>query len=304
MKYNISINQKAVVDAGLIGKLDFVDLCLFDFIYGFFNSAKADKSTMTEDGVVYYNIQLGLIKQQMPLLDIGTKRTFINRMNKLIDAELIERYPHNQIRGLSYFKRGVKFSIMEFSEPVKQNNNGMKTDSQGCETDCVDPTKIDSHNNSNNIDNNNKKDNDKSLSQKEDEECTPLPQAKSTIDFEAIKQCWAETNPNLAQPRIINDKRKTAIKTLLSSCKATIEDVEKVFKIIAVSDHCNGRSKGSNGWLATFDWVIGNTNNCFTRLLEGGYLIYSAYEQDAYNKIMAGDVKTSETETRRNSEYQ
>ena len=161
MKYNITINQKAVIDNRLLGELDIIDLAIFDFVYHFFNSDFEGKVTFTKNGVEYTEIRPALLEREMPLLKIGTKRTFINRMNNLINAGLIERYENNSNENRSGYKKGVNFSIFEFDKPTKKN-------SQGYENDFTPPMKTDSHNNNNNnITDNNKEERDKSLSKKE-----------------------------------------------------------------------------------------------------------------------------------------
>lgn len=164
MKYNITINQKTVIDNGLMSKLDIIDLAIFDFVYHFFNSDFEDKVTFTKNGVEYTEIRPSLLEREMPLLKIGTKRTFINRMNNLINVGLIERYENNSKENRSGYKKGVNFSIFEFDKPAKRN-------SQGYENDFTPPMKTDSHNNNindNSISNNNKEEIDKSISKKDD----------------------------------------------------------------------------------------------------------------------------------------
>ena len=128
MKYNITINQKAVIDNGLMSKLDIIDLAIFDFVYHFFNSDFEDKVTFTKNGVEYTEIRPSLLEREMPLLKIGTKRTFINRMNNLINAGLIERYENNSNENRSGYKKGVNFSIFEFDKPAKRNSQGYEND--------------------------------------------------------------------------------------------------------------------------------------------------------------------------------
>lgn len=119
----------------------------------------------------------------------------------------------------------------------------------------------------------NKEDKDKSLSKKED-----------GVDFEMIKSKWEETNPNLASVRMINDKRKKAIRALLKNNNADVEDLINAFKIISISSFC----QGSKGWKASFDWLINNTKNCFIRTLEGDYC-QGAYEMSKWDSILKGN---------------
>ena len=146
MKDKISINQKAVAEHGLLGKLDLIDLALFDFIYHFFNCNFDKKITFIQDGVEYTEIRYSMIQKQMPLLNIGTKRTLINRINKLIAAGLIDRYENNGTENRCGYKRGKNFGMFEFSIPAKDYDYPVKTDSHPCENDFTPPVKMISHN--------------------------------------------------------------------------------------------------------------------------------------------------------------
>lgn len=279
MKYNITINQKAVIDNGLMSKLDIIDLAIFDFVYHFFNSDFEDKVTFTKNGVEYTEIRPSLLEREMPLLKIGTKRTFINRMNNLINAGLIERYENNSNENRSGYKKGVKFSIFEFDKPAKRN-------SQGYEIIFVPPMKTDSHNNNindNSISNNNKEERDKSLSKKED------------IDFCFIFSAWNEVANDvdeISSIRELTDKRKKQIRTLFKSCNSTCEEFVRFIKTIPYADDWV-IGKGDRKWSIDFDWLIQNTSNWYVAGLEGNMHKKNRY---AFDKIMKGDSLSLHTE--------
>ena len=102
---------------------------------------------------------------------------------------------------------------------------------------------------------------------------------KERIDYDAIVKCWNETNPTLSSVRMLNDKRKKQIRTLLASNNATVDDLMKAIKIISMSSFCQG--KNDRNWRASFDWLIKDTKSCFSRLFEGVY----AFTQDEKNKL-------------------
>ena len=102
---------------------------------------------------------------------------------------------------------------------------------------------------------------------------------KERIDYDAIVKCWNETNPTLSSVRMLNDKRKKQIRTLLASNNATVDDLMKAIKIISMSSFCQG--KNDRNWRASFDWLIKDTKSCFSRLFEGAY----AFTQDEKNKL-------------------
>lgn len=116
-----------------MGYLDLIDLALFDFIYHFFNCNFDKKITFIQDGVEYTEIRYSMIQKQMPLLNIGTKRTLINRINKLIVAGLIDRYENNGTENRCGYKRGKNFGMFEFSIPAKEDDHPVKIDSHNKE---------------------------------------------------------------------------------------------------------------------------------------------------------------------------
>ena len=126
---------------------------------------------------------------------------------------------------------------------------------------------------------------DKELTKEEDKSS----KKDDNIDYSLLKSKWEEINPNLSSIRLINDKRKRAIKTLLKNNNASTDDLIKAFKIISISSFC----QGSKGWKATFDWLINDTKSCFNRLLEGDYC-QGNDEMNKYSDIMKG-IELSDT---------
>jgi hypothetical protein len=106
------------------------------------------------------------------------------------------------------------------------------------------------------------------------------------IDYDYILKQWNNICPTFTQPRMLNDKRKRQINTLLKNNNANIEDLIKCFKIIASSSVCNGKDN-DRGWKATFDWLINDTKNCFNGLLEGKYS-FKGNDKNIYQNIIKG----------------
>lgn len=102
---------------------------------------------------------------------------------------------------------------------------------------------------------------------------------KERIDYDAIVKCWNETNTLLPNVKMLNNKRKEQIRTLLASNNATVDDLMKAINIISMSSFCQG--KNDRNWRASFDWLIKDTKSCFSRLFEGAY----AFTQDEKNKL-------------------
>ena len=63
---------------------------------------------------------------------------------------------------------------------------------------------------------------------------------KDDIDFDLVLSKWSEYCPMLSKPRMIDNKRKKMIISLLKNNEATIDDMFKCFKIMASSQVCNG----------------------------------------------------------------
>lgn len=99
-QYQININQKMIVEMGLIGKIDLEDLAVLDAMIQFTESGKPNK--FTEDGILYFHITTSLIKKQLPILNKSTK-TIRRKLDNLVDNNLIERYKNNQSRQISYY---------------------------------------------------------------------------------------------------------------------------------------------------------------------------------------------------------
>lgn len=115
MQYSININQRAVIENGF--DLDLLDMAIFDFIIKFTQTEKCAR--ITDGGAVYYMISHTLIIEQLPMLRIKTSNGILNRINKLIDAGLLERYPRMEQLKKSFYKIGPNASKIFFSQDAK-----------------------------------------------------------------------------------------------------------------------------------------------------------------------------------------
>jgi len=124
-KYFISINQFAAYEK-FGDAIDFIDLCIFDFIKDFANSKKC--VTMQYEGSAYFKITRVLIMQNLPLIGIKTKQGISNRIEKLIALSIIARYENNKKEGVSFFKFGNNYDCLVFTPinescpPVEKND--------------------------------------------------------------------------------------------------------------------------------------------------------------------------------------
>jgi len=112
MKFIVNINQKAVVDLGLQGKLDFIDLAIYDFVIEFMLCDDCHKINIGNEQ--YYWIKADLIIENLPLLGITTARGVNKRIEKLIECNLLERCPDNKNLRQSFFKVGKLYKEYKF----------------------------------------------------------------------------------------------------------------------------------------------------------------------------------------------
>lgn len=103
--------------AGL--NLDIVDMAIFDFIKDFAHSPKCMK--IQTEGGQYFWIAHTKIIEELPILGIGTGAGIIKRINKLIDAELLERHPNCEMMKKTFYRFGKNYDKMCFIDLNKSN---------------------------------------------------------------------------------------------------------------------------------------------------------------------------------------
>ena len=122
MQYTITINQKAVIELGL--NLDVLDMAIFDFIVHFAHWDKCQR-LQTNSGV-YFALQHKTIISQMPILGINTAAGILRRINKLIEAELLERHPDCEMMKMTFYKFGRNYDKVFFATPNENLQPPMK----------------------------------------------------------------------------------------------------------------------------------------------------------------------------------
>lgn len=144
MQYTITINQLAVIKAGL--DLDVVDMAIFDFITRYANSDSCMK-LQTSSGT-YFWISHAIIIQQLPILGINTGAGIVKRINKLIDAGLLIRHPSCDMMRKTFYKFGSNYDKVNFLS----HNESLQptTDVGGTHNDCLGITHNDCLGNHNN----------------------------------------------------------------------------------------------------------------------------------------------------------
>lgn len=111
MKYTLHINQIAAHSLGFLGKVDLIDLCLFDSFKSFANSSRCEK--MVDEGGIWFWVAYNLIIEEMPFSGIATKDGIYRRMLKLRDCGLIIFHPNNQKMTKTFFQWGPNYDAME-----------------------------------------------------------------------------------------------------------------------------------------------------------------------------------------------
>ena len=109
MKYNILINQKAVIELGL--NVDFEDVAIFDCIAAMINCSKLMHTE--KEGVQYTYISTKLISKQLPLLRV-TERTIKRKIDNLINAGLLRKWVNKEEGNVTLYAPGKYFYNMFF----------------------------------------------------------------------------------------------------------------------------------------------------------------------------------------------
>lgn len=111
MKHTLHVNQFAAKELGFLGKLDLVDLCLFDSFKSFANSMRCEK--MIDEGGIWFWISYALIIEEIPFSGLHTKDAIYRRMKKLEAAGIIVFHPKNQKMNKTFFQWGANYDAME-----------------------------------------------------------------------------------------------------------------------------------------------------------------------------------------------
>lgn len=94
MYYNISINQKAIVDFNKQNtiKVDLVDGVIIEYLQKQTTSSFAKRNHLIKDNEVYFLLSYENIITQLPLLNIENKEVIARRIKKLKDLQIINHF--------------------------------------------------------------------------------------------------------------------------------------------------------------------------------------------------------------------
>ena len=236
MYYNISINQKAIVDFNKQNtiKIDLIDGVIIEYLQKQSTSSFAKRNHIIKDNEIYFLLSYENIITQLPLLNIENKEVIGRRIKKLKDLKVINQFVDRKQNNKVYFNTTDIFeSFFSYDLPT-QKSNPPDSKVENLPTQKSNHIYIDNNINDNNI-NDNKKIYKKeiSLSKKEDLEQIKENHLKennySQEEEEAVKEYFDlryKQHKGLA-------KTERALKTLLNGIqelKSKGYDVVKVVK--------------------------------------------------------------------------
>lgn len=137
MKYNILINQKAIVESGL--NIDLVDAAILNYISDFSNTDKIMK--FHHEGNTYYWISYSHLSNEMPLLRNKkgkqiSKDALYRRLKDMCKQDILKLHPNSRVLGKSYYSFGKMYSrlitdSLNKSEHSEINPKGIGNKSDG-----------------------------------------------------------------------------------------------------------------------------------------------------------------------------
>lgn len=268
MKFTVNINQKAIVDLGLQGKVDFIDLAIYDFITEFMLCDDCVNIQIAD--TKYFWIKPELIIENLPLLGITTPRGINKRIDNLVECGLLERCKDNQSLHQSFYKVGVNYKAYKFFTWNKNSKGAWNENSNNNSS---------IHNTKDTINNN--------LDNKE-ENTNVFPKKN---DYQAIVDCWNEHNgKKLGKVTKVTERRKKAIKKALDDNGITQEQLMQFFKTLPFADKwLYNPNKQHANWKPDFDWWLSNPNGWLTKGLEGKVHLENP---QVYSSIMLGQDAT------------
>lgn len=126
MKYNLNINQKAIITHGY--DLDVTEAILLDFIIAFVHSPKVER--IHEGKITYYWISHDLIIAQLPILKLKNADSVYRRMSTLCRKGFLTANGNNKKLNKSFYAISEKSLMLQF-QPTDENPMGYGEKSDG-----------------------------------------------------------------------------------------------------------------------------------------------------------------------------
>lgn len=134
MKYTISINQYAVMEAGF--DLDLVDMAIFDMLTVYTNSTACRR--MNEEASVYFNVPYEVVIKELPLAKITKPDSVYRRFQKLEQYGILHMHPDNRRLRQVWFCWGRNYDVLQFKTGSESGQSpkrsGQKVDMTGFES--------------------------------------------------------------------------------------------------------------------------------------------------------------------------
>ena len=124
MKYTIQVNQAGADAANLRGKVDIIDLAIFDAFKDFANGMKCEKKIC--GGRVWFWISYKLIIDEIPYCNILTNDGIYRRMKNLQAAGVIDFHPDNQKTGKTFFSWGAAYDTLISDRGTDEKPEGVR----------------------------------------------------------------------------------------------------------------------------------------------------------------------------------
>ena len=127
MQYSLYINQLFVANHPECDDLDIIDIAIFDCVRKLIAANWGEKKLM--DGILWANIRVSKIIQEMPLLRNGKgsafkPRAIHNRITKLCGAGLLQKWGDNQTTSSSFIALGgLAAEYDSYTYPLHLNAN-------------------------------------------------------------------------------------------------------------------------------------------------------------------------------------
>lgn len=115
-RYRIVIQQDAVLEFGLLGKIKANHLAVLDIANSLFYNKKSIK--LKDKSGDWTLVSANLISEQLPIFDLSPSRCRALVLD-LCKVNLLERHPDNEILNRSYLRPGIIFDQFKNFKKVK-----------------------------------------------------------------------------------------------------------------------------------------------------------------------------------------
>ena len=204
IKYNININQKAIIENGL--DINLTCAAIFDFIYNFISSGSS--TSINIEGLQYYWVSYQYIIDSMPLLGIKNKETISRNIKKLVNCGLLEMRLLKEMNNKTFYRVGVNASVLFFGNVSTQRSIGVDSKIDRVSTQKSNNSYINDSDINNTNKNKNDHNNDRDLDSVKN---------KLELDFDEIWKIYPSQCPDRLV-RLRTDK-KTSFERYKSSLK-------------------------------------------------------------------------------------